>query len=228
METEYFNTFIIPTIGRPVLERAIKSALDQHRKTLVVVVFDNEEIFEPIKNKNVVYLKTDKHVWAVGARNKGYDWLIENKVKTKWISFLDDDDYVDKTWTKSLEEFKDYDVIVHSMKIHETGRIVPTEGYHTKPNTSHENKLNMGLKRPIRNYVGCTCSYRFNKYKEKSIRWKSGIPTCDFTIVDDCINSGMSHIKTGRISYHQKLRGLTGFHTKRKFGPHDKWKKNKK
>ena len=56
MQKEYFNIFIIATIGRPSLKEAINSCLNQRRETLVVVVFDDEEIIRIVDNPNVIYL----------------------------------------------------------------------------------------------------------------------------------------------------------------------------
>ena len=55
MKTEYFNIFIIATIGRLSLIEAIKSIQNQQENHLIVVVFDDEEIIRPIIDDDIVY-----------------------------------------------------------------------------------------------------------------------------------------------------------------------------
>jgi glycosyltransferase involved in cell wall biosynthesis len=222
MVTQYFNTFIIATIGRPSLEAAIESVLNQHRQTLIIVVFDNEDIVEIVKDPNVVYLKTAQHVWGEGARQFGIDWCIKNNVKTTYISYLDDDDIVLPSYTSSLEKFDTYDIIVHSMKIFENGRIVPDEGYYTNTNLTEPEKIKIATQPLLINYIGLTYSLKWEK--AKTIKWTSAVPP-DFNYINTACKSGLSHFKTGIVSYHQLTRGLTGSHANRKFGANDNFKK---
>ena len=122
MKREYFNIFIIATIGRPSLKEAIKSIQKQQEDHLIVVVFDDEEIIRPIIDEDIVYLRTPQHVWGEGARQFGVDWCISHNVKSKFLSYLDDDDIILPSYTESLKEFSSYDIVVHSMKIFDNGR----------------------------------------------------------------------------------------------------------
>ena len=153
MKTEYFNIFIIATIGRLSLNAAINSALDQKCDTLIVVVFDNEDIVKIVNHSDVVYLKTDQHVWGEGARQFGVDWCIANNVKSKFLSYLDDDDIILPSYTESLEKFNAWDIVVHSMKIFENGRIVPEQGYNTNLNLSEVERVKIATQPLIVNIV---------------------------------------------------------------------------
>ena len=218
MKTEYFNIFIIATIGRLSLNAAINSALDQKCDTLIVVVFDNEDIVKIVNHSDVVYLKTDQHVWGEGARQFGVDWCIANNVKSKFLSYLDDDDIILPSYTESLEKFNAWDIVVHSMKIFENGRIVPEQGYNTNLNLSEVERVKIATQPLIINYVGLTYSLKWEKAKH--IKWNSAVPP-DFNYINNACKSGLSHFKTGIISYHQLTRGLTGSHANRKYGVND-------
>jgi len=218
MQTKYFNIFVIATIGRPSLKEAIESAINQNRPTLIVVVFDNEKIVEVVKHPHVVYLKTDQHVWGEGARQYGIDWCIKNNVQSTYLSYLDDDDIILPSYTKSLEKFDTWDIVVHSMKIFENGRIVPMEGYYTFPNLSENEKVQTAT-RPLQiNYIGLTYSLKWEK--AKNIKWTSTVPP-DFNYINTACKSGLKHFKTGLVSYHQLTRGLTGSHVNRKYSVND-------
>ena len=195
MKTKYFNIFIIATIGRLSLKEAINSALNQKHDTLIVVVFDDEDIVKMVDHSDVVYLKTDQHVWGEGARQYGIDWCIANNIKSTYLSYLDDDDIILPSYTESLEKFNTWDIIIHSMKIFEIA---------TQP--------------LVMNYVGLTYSLKWEKAKH--IKWSSVVPP-DFNYINNACKSGLSHFKTGVISYHQLTRGLTGSHTNVKYGRHD-------
>ena len=218
MKTEYFNIFIIATIGRLSLNAAINSALDQKCDTLIVVVFDNEDIVKIVNHSDVVYLKTDQHVWGEGARQFGVDWCIANNVKSKFLSYLDDDDIILPSYTESLEKFNAWDIVVHSMKIFENGRIVPEQGYNTNLNLSEVERVKIATQPLIINYVGLTYSLKWEKAKH--IKWNSAVPP-DFNYINTACKSGLSHFKTGIISYHQLTRGLTGSHANRKYSVND-------
>jgi len=219
MKKEYFNIFIIATIGRTSLKEAINSCLNQRRETLVVVIFDDEEIIKMVDNPNVIYLKTKKHVWGEGARQYGVDWCKDNKIKSTYISYLDDDDIILPSYTDSLEQFLSYDIVVHSMKIFENGRIVPEQGYYNYPNLPESKKIQISTRPLVKNYVGISFSLKWDK--AKNINWYSNGAEKDFNYIDAACKSGLTHIKTGKVSYHQLTRGLTGSHTNRKFGVHD-------
>tara|TARA_B110000977_G_C10996219_1_gene461965 strand:- start:426 stop:1094 length:669 start_codon:yes stop_codon:yes gene_type:complete len=218
MKTEYFNIFIIATIGRLSLIEAIKSIQNQQENHLIVVVFDDEEIIRPIIDDDIVYLRTPQHLWGEGARQFGVDWCIANNVKSTFLSYLDDDDIILPSYTESLEKFNAWDIVVHSMKIFENGRIVPEQGYNTNLNLSEVERVKIATQPLIINYVGLTYSLKWEKAKH--IKWNSAVPP-DFNYINTACKGGLSHFKTGIISYHQLTRGLTGSHANRKYGVND-------
>ena len=218
MKKEYFNIFIFATIGRTSLKEAIRSIQSQKRDHLIVVVFDDEKIVRPFIGDDIVYLKTDQHVWGEGARQHGINWCIANNIKSTYLSYLDDDDTILPSYTESLEKYIKWDIVVHSMKIFENGRIVPEQGYHTKPNLPEPQKIKIATQPLVINYIGLTYSLKWEK--AKYIKWTSAVPP-DFNYINTACKSGLNHFKTGIVSYHQHKRGLTGSHTNVKYGRHD-------
>lgn len=90
-------TVIIPTYKRSkVIERAIKSVLNQTYKNIEVIVVDDnanfpderKETFEIVKKyPSIIYIANSKNLGGALARNEGI-----YKAKGKYIAFLDDDD----------------------------------------------------------------------------------------------------------------------------------------
>lgn len=209
MNDKYFNVFIIPTIGRPELSRAIESVISQNGNTdhLIVVIFDAEPISKVIKNDHVVYLKTDKHVWGAGARQFGMDWCISNKLNFEYFSFLDDDDYITPNFTKVLKDHSDWDLVIHSMKF----------PFGVRP-------IQSGTSPFARGYCGSGFSIKRKSVISKSLKWKPEA-AADYWYMNRASKLGIKHYKTGIVTYHVPIVGRTGIHTKRKFGPRDNWKR---
>ncbi len=85
---------ILPTYNRGyIIERAIKSVLNQTYKNLELIIVDDgstdntEEIVKSIEDKRIIFLKHKKNKGASSARNTG----IKNS-KGEYISFIDSDD----------------------------------------------------------------------------------------------------------------------------------------
>lgn len=88
---------IITTYKRSnIIERAIKSVLNQTYKNIEIIVVDDNSNFEDErektakivgKYKNVIYIQNEKNLGGALARNEGI-----YKAKGKFIAFLDDDD----------------------------------------------------------------------------------------------------------------------------------------
>ena len=109
------------------------------------------------------------------------------------------------------------------MKIFENGRIVPEQGYFNNLNVDEKERIKISTQPLVKNYVGLSFSLKWDKVK--NISWYSKGAEKDFNYIDAACKSGLTHIKTGKISYHQITRGLTGSHTNRKFGVHDTFNK---
>ena len=192
MDKSYFNTFIIPTIGRNTLKRAIESilALDN---TLVLVVYDGFKQKPPIIHDNVIYLETKKPYKNAGiVRNLGISYIAKN-VNTSYISFLDDDDIIKPDFNLVVENHKKYDIIIHSIEFpyHPNGRkklpIKSGTGIH---------RGNMGIAMSIKADV-------LNKYDIKFTSDKGE----DYIFAKSLIDKGCSHYKTGIITYIAPSRG---------------------
>ena len=95
-------TFIIPTLKRNTLQRAIDSLLQQTNKNWkAIVVFDG---VDPVEYKHpqiktIKIPKTGKVNYAGEVRNVGI-----KAADTEWIGFLDDDDTISKDYVSRFEE----------------------------------------------------------------------------------------------------------------------------
>jgi len=107
---------IIPTYNRPkLIQRAIKSVLNQTYQNFEVVIIDDsqdnetEKVVNDILNdKRIKYIKNQVKKNVSFARNEG---VRESSLDSKYIAFLDDDDeflptFLEKT-VQRLEEKKD-------------------------------------------------------------------------------------------------------------------------
>ena len=87
-------TIVIPTIGRPTLQRAIDSIENQTIKTKYIIQKDLG------------------HWGAATTRNFGM-----SRVLTLWVGFCDDDDYLDPNYNKwFIEESAGNDMVIFRMK----------------------------------------------------------------------------------------------------------------
>ncbi len=88
---------VIPTIGRPSLDRAVLSALDQSLSTRVIVVLDRPELEADVRGRldasgRVQVVSTPGGVGGAAARNAGLDVC-----RAPAVAFLDDDDWWEPT-----------------------------------------------------------------------------------------------------------------------------------
>lgn len=130
------TTFIIPTIGRDTLGRSISSLKNQNLDNWkALVLFDGvKPTIESEPNIEVIHLNEKLGAVIPGAngqagRVRNYGMKL---VDTKWISFLDDDDYVTHAYTALLEkideESPDADLIIFRMYNSSFNTIVPPPG----------------------------------------------------------------------------------------------------
>jgi glycosyltransferase involved in cell wall biosynthesis len=121
------TTFIIPTIGRPTLQRTVDSLMKQTDPNWkAIIVFDGIDPMISFTDPRIKCMKINKtgicnHAGKV--RNAGM-----KLVDTEWISFVDDDDTISENYVNWLQEEsadnKEIDVIVFRMQ-YENGRILP-------------------------------------------------------------------------------------------------------
>lgn len=103
------TTFIIPTIGRPTLNRAVRSALETSARVLVVADDRNIQL-ETHPSLSIVYTPTPLRSGGL-SRNYGV-----KLAETPWVSFLDDDDAVTPDYVERLEECPSCDVVIFRMQ----------------------------------------------------------------------------------------------------------------
>jgi glycosyltransferase involved in cell wall biosynthesis len=113
-------TFIIPTIGRKTLSESVKSLQKQTNPDWnAIIIFDGIKSNIKLDDPRIKIIEIDKK-----GKDKNSAGLVRNNgiklVKTKWIGFLDDDDYIaDDYVEKFYEELKlnpDLDVLIYRMK----------------------------------------------------------------------------------------------------------------
>jgi len=129
-------TIVIPSFGRDSVERAIKSVANQTIYTDMIVMIDNIELGAgPTRNVAIKLVKTD------------------------WVGFCDDDDYLSDHYHKWLIlESEDADVVVFQMQIG-GGIVIPG---HLNPDQLRRNWVGISFalrtewaKRfPFRNMIG--------------------------------------------------------------------------
>jgi glycosyltransferase involved in cell wall biosynthesis len=112
-------TFIIPTIGRKTLAESIKSLQKQTNPNWkAIIIFDGIKSTININDPRIKIIEIDKK-----GRDKNSAGLVRNNgiklVNTKWIGFLDDDDYLAddyvETFYKELDLHSDLDVLIYRM-----------------------------------------------------------------------------------------------------------------
>jgi glycosyltransferase involved in cell wall biosynthesis len=105
-------TFVIPSIGRTTLNRALNSLINQtERNWKCIVGFDgireNELKFELLKDERIQYLFLDKSGY-LNPHGNGQAGQVRNKiikeVDTEWIAFLDDDDTLNMNYISLFNE----------------------------------------------------------------------------------------------------------------------------
>jgi glycosyltransferase involved in cell wall biosynthesis len=114
-------TFIIPTIGRNTLERAIQSIENQtNNEWKIIVIFDG--IKSTLKNSN-----SNSKIRVLEIEKKGIDKNSAGNVRnhgmkyadTEWIAFLDDDDVISpdyvETFYKEIQDYPFVDVLIFRM-----------------------------------------------------------------------------------------------------------------
>ncbi len=111
-------TFIIPTIGRLTIKDTIESLYNQTNPNWnAIIVCDGIDINFECNDKRIQVIKIDKsgyRNYSGNVRNKGLEL-----VKTDWIGFVDDDDFLSKDYIdrliEEINETKDITTIIFRM-----------------------------------------------------------------------------------------------------------------
>ena len=118
-ENDNMITFIIPTIGRESLQESLNSIINQTNKNWkAIVVFDGIEPTIQSSDERIKIIKITRK--GVNKNNAG---LVRNEgiklVDTKWIAFLDDDDFIKEdyidTFFNTLDKYPELDVLIFRM-----------------------------------------------------------------------------------------------------------------
>ena len=118
-------TFIIPSIGRPTLQRALLSLQNQtDMEWRALVIMDGVDITNPVTDERIQYMRVDKlgelnHAGRV--RNVGME---AEKERSSWFAFLDDDDtltpdYVEKL-RHAIQTHPEMEVFIFRMHFNES------------------------------------------------------------------------------------------------------------
>ena len=130
--------FIITTIGRESLIHILESliTLNGNYKWKALVIFDGlKNNLNNFQNDNIIYIevdkcgKEDKKNTAGLVRNKGFEYIIDNNIKSEYIGFLDDDDTLHPDYMIHLYNEKEkfqFDCIIFRMMF-QNYKIIPHE-----------------------------------------------------------------------------------------------------
>src|SRR3972149_1719751 len=120
-------TFLIPTLGRYSIHQALGSLRDQTNPNWkAIVIFDNHDITISTDEKVSAY-RFDKPLGQGPGIVRNYAFPF---VDTDWIAFLDDDDYVDKTYVDRIFHYAkaNYDLINFTYRDVNSGNTQPSPG----------------------------------------------------------------------------------------------------
>jgi glycosyltransferase involved in cell wall biosynthesis len=147
---------VIPTIGRPTLERAVESLINQtFCNWELIIVNDNQTnpIELNIDNPKIKYFENEKTSGANGARNTGIE-----KSTGEYIAFLDDDD----EWHKHKLEFQIKMMESNNVIMSYTGRNI-IEGTKSPRYVYRSKFVSPKLTLFFHNYIGTTSTIVIRK-----------------------------------------------------------------
>lgn len=127
--------FIIPSIGRKSLEQTVQSLNNLKNKNWnALILFDGIEPFICFKSHQIHYLTVEKSGIESKknngglVRNIGFEYIIKNNIKTKYIGFCDDDDSLHPDYIEHLKNdiqlFNEPDMIIYRM-MYQNGNVIP-------------------------------------------------------------------------------------------------------
>lgn len=184
-------TFIIPTMGRSSLAKAVNSLEKQVLNNWkAIVVFDNryEVNFTPTSDK-VMVMQADKGGHAGTIRNYAMDY-----VATDWMAFLDDDDWVAPSYTQKLRGYliarPELDLVIFTYKDVTNGNTIP-----------HKNQKKIESCKVGISFAVKTEFVRLNKIKFTEFAVE------DFRFLDECSRFGAKYFIPHDLQYYVGGRG---------------------
>lgn len=179
-----FVTFIIPTIGRPTLERTLKwIEVQSDPDWNAIVVADRVDHFcLPVENDKFLFVNLSKKVgmsnFSARVRNHGM-----SMANGEWIAFVDDDDRIGENYVQWLrEECASYDLVIFRMATPDGICLPPAQ------------ELGPGL-------VGISFAIRSSFQREKGVLFSpSGGEDWDF--VEKATRSGAKTKLSDHIAYY--------------------------
>lgn len=106
-------TVVVPVYNTgKYLNRCIESILNQTINNISIVIINDgstdnsEKIIEKnfLKNPNIEYIKLEQNIGVGNARNLGIE-----KAETKYVTFIDSDDWVDSSYYENMLQIIEYD-----------------------------------------------------------------------------------------------------------------------
>jgi glycosyltransferase involved in cell wall biosynthesis len=115
-------TFVIATVGRPTLARAVASLLDQQDPEWRAIVVGDGVLPRVPVDRRIRVLAIEKLGHPSHVRNRGVE-----RVRTRWTGFLDDDDRLSPDYVAQLRRHcASVDVVIFRMRHPELG-ILPRD-----------------------------------------------------------------------------------------------------
>jgi glycosyltransferase involved in cell wall biosynthesis len=185
-----FVTFIVPTIGRKWLRRTLQSFIDQHDwNWKAIVVWDGIEPNIDMGNSHITNLivPTTHHAGLV--RNEAFPY-----VTTKWMAFVDDDDWVAPTYVDALKMYErhypDRDLFSFTYLDRTNGNMQPP------PGSSEIVACSIGISFAVKTQFVMDHNIRFTPFAIE-----------DFRFLDDFKHAGGKYKITNDIQYFVGGRG---------------------
>lgn len=180
-------TFIIPTLNRITLNRAIQSLLNQTNPNWNCIVIYDGVVGKEYEDERIKTISIERK--GIIDTYHGQSGLVRNYglelVTTDWIGFLDDDDTLTTDYVeKVLNKYNEFDVIIFRMKT-ENGRIFPA---------FHDERL-------VHGNVGISFCYKKNIDK-KPILFERNRDGEDLDMVNNLLQKTSNYIITPEICYN--------------------------
>lgn len=183
--------FIIPSVGRDTLDRTLVSLINQKKQDWsCVVVFDDVDYSSSLlEDKRIETIKLDKKhgdkISYHGNGGKVRNFGLETVKDEKWISFVDDDDFLMTNYIDDLVLFDEYDIIIHKAKYIKDGIVLP-----------RDERIYIGN-------VGIFFSVKSNIVQENNIRFENGEYE-DINFLIECTKF------TDKIYFNKKINYIIG------------------